>query len=397
MNTPMASHDGTGQVYTLSAPLPIARPWLGPEEVAAVQRVIASGWIAQGNEVAAFERAFATCVGASHACAVSSCTAALHLALLGVGVTRGDEVITVSHSFIATANAIRYCGATPVFIDIDPMTYNMDPRLIEAAMSPRTRAILVVHQMGMPADLSSILTLAAHYHVPVIEDAACAIGSETSWQGQWQPIGRPHGLVSCFSFHPRKLMTTGDGGMLTTNDAALDRQFRQWRQHGMTIPASLRHGSSQVIYETYTDVGYNYRMTDLQAAIGIVQLQRLPEIIRQRRALAALYTEALADIRGVTLPYEPSYAQTNWQSYIVRLDDASRQHSVMQALQDRGISTRRGIMCAHLEPPYASDWPAGCLPHSEAAQRHGLILPLFTGMDENDVVRVVAALAEILA
>jgi dTDP-4-amino-4,6-dideoxygalactose transaminase len=387
----------TTQIASQSTTLPIARPWFGPEEVEAVQRVLASGWIAQGNEVAAFERAFASHVGAAHACAVSSCTAALHLALLGLGVSAGDEVITVSHSFIATANAIRYCGATPVFIDIDPMTYNMDPTLIEAAISPRTRAILVVHQLGMPADLSSILTLAAQYHIPVIEDAACAIGSEILWQGQWQRIGRPHGLVSCFSFHPRKLMTTGDGGMLTTHDPDLDRQFRQWRQHGMTIPASLRHGSSQVIYETYTEVGYNYRMTDLQAAIGIVQLQRLPELIRQRRTLAAVYTETLADLRGVTLPYEPPYVQTNWQSYIVRLDDASRQHGVMQALQDRGISTRRGVMCAHLEAPYASAWPAGCLPHSEAAQRHGLILPLFAGMDEHDVLRVVAALDEILA
>lgn len=387
----------TTQIASQSTPLPIARPWFGPEEVEAVQRVLASGWITQGNEVAAFERAFATYVGAAHACAVSSCTAALHLALLGVGASAGDEVITVSHSFIATANAIRYCGATPVFIDIDPMTYNMDPTLIEAAISPRTRAILVVHQLGMPADLSSILTLAAQYHIPVIEDAACAIGSAILWQGQWQRIGRPHGLVSCFSFHPRKLMTTGDGGMLTTHDPDLDRQFRQWRQHGMTIPASIRHGSSQVIYETYTDVGYNYRMTDLQAAIGIVQLQRLPELIRQRRTLAAVYTETLADLCGVTLPYEPPYAQTNWQSYIVRLDDASRQHGVMQALQDRGISTRRGVMCAHLEAPYASDWPAGCLPHSEAAQRHGLILPLFAGMHEHDVLRVVAALDEILA
>jgi len=191
--------------------IPIAKPLLDEREVEAVRRVILSGWVTQGPEVEAFERDFARQVGASHACAVSNCTTALHLALLAVGVGAGDEVITVSHSFIATANAVKYCGATPVFIDIEPDTYNMDPALIEAAITPKTKAILCVHQLGMPCDLAAIVEIGRRREVPVIEDAACAIGSEILWNGRWEKIGKPHGDIACFSFHPRKVITTGDG------------------------------------------------------------------------------------------------------------------------------------------------------------------------------------------
>jgi dTDP-4-amino-4,6-dideoxygalactose transaminase len=363
----------------------------------AVQRVIASGWVAQGPEVVTFEQAFAAYVDAPYACAVSSGTTALHLALLAVGVAPGDEVITVSHSFIATANAIRYCGATPVFVDIDPVTYNLDPARITAAISPRTAALLIVHQMGMPADMARILPLAAKYRLPVVEDAACAIGSEIYWQGQWQRIGRPHGQVACFSFHPRKLLTTGDGGMLVTSSPEIDRHVRQWRQHGLAVPAPISPDAPDIPGEAYPVLGFNYRLTDLQAAIGTVQLQRLPELLQERRALAALYTSALQGIPGLRPPSEPTYVRSNWQSYMVRLEDASRQLPVMQALHHQGISTRRGIMCAHLEAPYAATWPAGCLPHSEAARQHGVILPLYPGMRTTDIERVVTALRAALA
>src|SRR5687767_7624263 len=229
----------------------VARPWMDDREADAARRAILSGWVTQGPEVAAFEREFAAAVGADHACAVSSCTTALHVALMAFGVGPGDEVVTVSHSFIATASAIRYCGATPVFVDVQLDTFNMDASLIEGALSPRTRAILCVHQLGMPCDLAGTLEAARRHGVPVIEDAACAAGSEIRWNGQWERVGRPHADVACFSFHPRKLLSTGDGGMLTTARPDLDERFRLLRQHGMSVPDTARHASATVINESY--------------------------------------------------------------------------------------------------------------------------------------------------
>ena len=213
----MSDSDSVAQTMKMEN-IPIAKPWIGEPEAEAARRAIMSGWVTQGPEVAGFEQEFAAYVGANYACAVSNCTTALHLALLAVGVQPKDEVITVSHSYIATANSIRYCGAIPVFVDIEPQTYNINPVLIEDAISNRTRAILIVHQMGMPCDLKAILAIAHRYNLPVIEDAACAIGSEILWDGQWEKIGKPHGDIACFSFHPRKVITTGDGGMITTNN-----------------------------------------------------------------------------------------------------------------------------------------------------------------------------------
>src|SRR5689334_20885804 len=324
--------------------IPVARPWMGEEEAGAARRAILSGWVTQGPEVAAFEREFAAAVGATHACAVSSCTTALHVALVALGVGSGDEVITVSHSFIATANAIRYCGATPVFVDIDPITFNIDAALVEGAITPKTKAILAVHQLGMPCELSSLVSIAKRRGVPLIEDAACAIGSEIEWQGSWQRIGRPHGDVACFSFHPRKLLSTGDGGMLTTPRPDLDRAFRLLRHHGMSVPDALRHSSERVIFEQYPVVGFNYRMTDIQAAIGREQLKRLPAIVSRRRELAMRYTVGLQSSNRVVVPREPPWARTNWQSYAIRLNDGINQHTLMQQLLDAGVATRRGVM-----------------------------------------------------
>ena len=235
--------------------IPVAKPLLDEREVEAARRVVLSGWVTQGPEVAAFESEFADLIGSPHACAVSNCTTALHLALKAVGVGADDEVITVSHSFIATANAIRYCGAIPVFVDIQANGYNIDRALIEPAITPRTKAILCVHQLGMPCDLHPILELGKRHSIPVIEDAACAIGSEILWGSSWEKIGAPRGAIACFSFHPRKVVTTGDGGMLTTANPDYDRKFRLWRQHGMSVSDTVRHGSRELIHETYPELG----------------------------------------------------------------------------------------------------------------------------------------------
>lgn len=411
--------------------IPVAKPFLGEEEAAAAREVLLSGWVTQGPKVQEFEQRFAACVGARHACAVSSCTTALHLALLGVGVQPGDVVITVSHSFIATANAVRHCGAEPVFIDIDARTYNMDVAALRkclahdcesrngeifyrdvarlcAGESPlchidparktlgRVAAILPVHQMGMPCEIEEIVRLARQYNLPVVEDAACAIGSEISSDGgsTWDKIGKPHGKVACFSFHPRKILTTGDGGMLTTNNPALDAKFRLWRQHGMSVPDAVRHSANTVIIEEYLTTGYNYRMTDIQAAIGIEQLKKMAAIITQRRSLAARYREYFGNAAGIALPHEPAKVRTNWQSYPVRLPRHLPQKKVLQALLDQNISLRPGIMNAHQQQPYLpQNWR---LPESERARDGAILLPLFHELQPEAQRFIRDALAEVL-
>jgi perosamine synthetase len=368
--------------------IPIAMPLLDKDEADAAREVVLSGWVSQGPQVAAFEREFSALVGAPHACAVSNCTAALHVALTALNIAPGDEVITASHSFIATANCIRYCGANPVFVDIDPDTYNIDPARVAEAITPRTRAILAVHQMGMPCDLSALVALTKRHDLILIEDAACAAGSQIRVGEQWDWIGKPHGDIACFSFHPRKVITTGEGGMLTTSNPEFDRNFKLLRQHGMSVPDTVRHSSPQVIFEDYLEVGFNYRMTDVQAAVGRKQLERLPELVARRRAHALRYAELLGNIEGLSLPAEPEWARSNWQSYCVRLPNRVDQKEVMQNLLDQGIATRRGIMCSHREAPYLKGKQRYDLRESELAQDHSILLPIYAQMSEDDLVCV---------
>jgi perosamine synthetase len=362
--------------------IPIARPSFGLNEEKAVLEVLRSGWVSQGPCVAEFERKFAEYVGGAHAVAVSSCTTALHLAFLAAGVKPGDEVLCPSLSFIATANAIVHAGASPIFVDIDRSTYNMDPACIERSITPRTRAILVVHQIGLPSPLDEICSIAASRGLMVIEDAACAIGSE--YKGR--SIGSPHTSMACFSFHPRKILTTGEGGMITTADEKLAPRLKKLRQHGMTVSDLSRHSSTQVVTESYDEVGYNYRMTDLQAAIGLVQLERLNEMLARRRQLASRYSQRLSQLEWLVPPFEPANCRHNFQSYMVRLkDDAPiTRDGLMQELLDRGVSTRRGIMAIHRELPYRHDKWNSLLPRTNEVADSTIILPLFYAMTEEE-------------
>ena len=388
--------------------IPLTRPALGEAEAAAARRVLLSGWLTQGPEVRAFEDEFASYTGASEAIAVNSGTAALELVLHALDIGPGDEVVTVSHSFIATANAVRRSGALPVFVDITPGTFNIDPIRTASAIGPRTRAILAVHQIGMPCDLAALAILAEARGLPLIEDAACAAGSEIEWQGRWERIGRPRGVAACFSFHPRKVLTTGDGGMITTNDRKLAGRMRRLRVHGIDIEGHVRH-SAGVYIESYAEPGFNMRMTDFQAAVGRVQLTRLNEIVGRRRELARRYAQRLAAIPGIVPPHEPAWARSNWQSYCVGLPAACDQHEIMARMAKNGIASRRGILCAHREPAYPrGTWscvpgpgrcdcpPGSCvnLKESERAQDRSIQIPLFEAMSDAELDFVADCLAE---
>ena len=370
--------------------IPVMRPWLGQEEAAAAAEAVASGWIAQGPRVREFEEAFATAVGAPHAVAVSSCTAALHLALIAAGIAPGDEVIVPSLSFIATANAVRYVGAQPVFADVDLVTQNLVPETVESHLTGRTRAVILVDQAGVPADLDAMRALCDPLHVTVIEDAACAAGS--TYQGR--PVAAGAALAA-FSFHPRKLLTTGEGGMITTWDASVAVRLRRLREHGMDVSAAERHRSKQPVVERYTEVGFNFRMTDVQAAIGLVQLRKLGQMVARRRALARRYQDLLSGIPGLLTANDPPYGETNYQSFWILLPDdtVSRDH-LMRLMSDAGVSVRRGIMAAHLEPAYSG--ANASLPVTERLTRHSLILPLFHDMTQGEQDHVVSVVASAL-
>jgi len=397
----------------MNVPIPLARPWLGEAEAEAARATVLSGWVMQGPKVAEFERCFADYVGASHACAVSSGTAALILALKAVGVGHGDVVLTVSHSFIATANAIRACGAEPVFVDIELTGYNLDPKALARVLgsecrrdgeslwysgvdrlsrlpeSPlrtakgpagRVAAILAVHQMGIPCDIGAVDKLAREYGIPWVEDAACAIGSE--WNGQ--RIGRPHSDAACFSFHPRKVITTGDGGMIVTNRAEIDEACRHCRQHGMVPP------SAGGVFESYACTAYNYRLTDIQAAIGTEQLARLPEIIERRRERVAYYRTCLAANPVFRILPEGPGKLYNWQSLPVDFGGAGIDPArLIGALTSSGITAKPGIMNAHSELPYGGIWQ---LPECERRRMETVLLPLFHDLDFADIERVAAVL-----
>ncbi|HEU5354346.1 MAG TPA: DegT/DnrJ/EryC1/StrS family aminotransferase [Actinocrinis sp.] len=370
--------------------IPVMIPWLGKAEADAAAEAVLSGWVAQGPRVARFEEEFAARVGARHAVAVSSCTTALHLALVACGIGPGDEVIVPSFSFIATANAVRYVGATPVFADVDLETGNLTPETVEPVVTDRTRAVMLVHQGGMPADVDAMRTLCIRHGLELVEDAACAIGSEY--------LGKPVGAgsaIAAWSFHPRKLLTTGEGGMLTLDREDWAGRLRRLREHAMDLSAAARHASSGPTFESYLETGFNYRMTDIQAAVGLVQLEKLAAMVERRRQLADRYYELLADIPGLTPVRDPEYGRSNFQSFWVLLDPArfpgGSRDATLHRLAAAGVSARRGIMASHLEPAYEGTDHVP-LPNTERLTRDSLILPLFHALTEAQQEHVVDVL-----
>ncbi|GGN33318.1 aminotransferase DegT [Actinoplanes campanulatus] len=371
--------------------IPVMIPDLGEEEAQAAAEAVRSGWVAQGPRVARFEQEFAAAVGAGHGVAVSSCTTGLHLALVLLDVGPGDEVIVPSLSFIATANAVRYVGATPVFADVELATGNVTVETVDAVRTPRTRAVIAVHQGGVPFDTVALRKAADDWGIGLVEDAACAAGSTA--------YGAPAGTgarVAAWSFHPRKLITTGEGGMVTVDSPEAAARLKRLREHGMNVSAADRHASKQPVLEAYLETAFNYRMTDIQAAVGLVQLGKLAGLVAQRRELAARYQRLLSDVNGLIPVTDPAYGQTNYQSFWVLLTPAYRRarDEVLSELAAKGVSARRGIMAAHLEPAYADVTPCP-LPVTERITRESLILPLHHRLTEADQDHIVGVLREL--
>ena len=365
--------------------IPVMKPWFGDDEAKAAADAVNSGWVAQGPRVAAFEARFAAYVGAAHGVAVSSCTTALHLGLHLLGIGPGDEVVVPSLSFIATANCAVYVGATPVFADVEPEDGNISVRTVEPVLTERTRAVVVVDQGGVPADVAPLRALCARRGIALVEDSACGAGSR--YRGA--PVGADAD-ISAWSFHPRKLLTTGEGGMLTTGDEQMAVRARRLREHGMNISAAARHESRQPVIESYLELGFNYRMTDVQAAIGLVQLDKLDQMVRRRRDLAACYQAMLADVPGLRTVRDPEWGESNFQSFWVEVgaDYPLGRDDLLATLANEGVSARAGIMAAHRQPAYAGH-PHGDLSVTERLTDNTLILPLFHDLTEAEQQTVV--------
>jgi perosamine synthetase len=371
--------------------IPFARPEFDDAEAAAVAAVLRTGWASQGPAVAKFEELFAARVGASYGVAVSSCTTALHLALLIAGVEPGDEVVCPSYSFIATANAVLYAGGTPIVGDIDAATWNLDAADALRRITSRTRVVMPVHQVGLAADLNAFAPLPGH--VSLVEDAACAIGS--TYRGK--PIGS-HGHITCFSFHPRKTLSTGEGGMITTDDAAVAERARRLRSHGASVSAHERHRAKGVVYEEYAELGYNYRLSDILAAVGLAQLPKVDGFLARRKTIADRYDAAFARLPELQVPARPPYAGHAFQSYGVMLTDAcSRDRDeVMRLLIERGISCRRGIPPIHLEPLYRNRFGSISLPVTERVAARSIFLPMYASLSAGDQDRVIDTVAALV-
>jgi dTDP-4-amino-4,6-dideoxygalactose transaminase len=353
-----------------------------------------SGWLTQGPKVAEFEQQFAVRHGVQCAIAASSCTSALHLILAALGIGPGDEVIVPAFTWIATANVVRYCGADPVFADIDPISYNIDPKQLSFHIRERTRAIIVVHLFGLCADMEALRNVAGD--IPLIEDAACAAGAEYCGQS-----AGGLGAAAAFSFHPRKVITTGEGGMVTTNDRALAQKISCLRNHGASISEEQRHsGPRPYLLPEFNLLGFNYRMTDLQGAVGLVQLAKLDRFIEERARWAAWYRERLAGVEWLRLPEEPVDGRHAWQAFVTYVDPdlaPMPRNQIMERLQNRGVATRPGTHAVHMLDYYRHCYVLAekACPVARDCDRQTMAIPLHNRMDMEDYHHVVDCLTSL--
>lgn len=373
----------------------ISLPCTGDEEWQAVREPLVSGWLTQGPRVSEFEKAFAVRHDVPHALATTSCTTGLHLILAAMGIGPGDEVIVPAFTWVATANVVVYCGATPVFADVDRRTNNIDPAGIASRITPRTKAVIAVHLFGLCADMDALRAVIPS-HVPIIEDAACAAGA--SYKGR---SAGSLGLAAAFSFHPRKSITTGEGGMVTTNDEKLASMADMLRNHGASISEEQRHkGPRPYLLPEFNLLGFNYRMTDLQGAVGLVQLSKLDQFIEERAQWAAFYTESLADINWLLPPQTQKDCRHAWQAYVLYVNPEKApllRNEIMEYLQSKGISTRPGTHAVHMLGFYAQrfslkpeDFPA-----ARDCNDQTMAIPLHNRMAKEDFEYVVDALHSI--
>lgn len=374
--------------------IPLMKPWLGIEEWESLKDVILSGWISQGPKVHEFEKCVADFIGVKHAVATNSCTSALHLALRAHGVKGGDEVILPDSTCMADANAVIMAGAIPVFADIDDKTYNIDPQNVVNLITEKTRAVLIVDQIGLPADIEKFINISMRHNIILIDDAATALGAK--YKGKY--LGA-NGVTTTFSFHPRKMITTGEGGMLVTDDEKIADMSRVLRSAGASVSDLERHKAKGIILQKYYTNGYNYRMTDMQAAIGIVQMKKLPEMLKKRMQQAEFYNKAFGEIDEIDIPYVPEYATHAYSSYLLKLkrNIKIKIQDIIDKMAEKNISCRFGIQPLHREPYFRNlglsdtDFPASC----EVADR-SFFIPIFPGLSEENRTYIVSCLKELL-
>lgn len=377
--------------------LPFAVPHITQDEIDEVADTLRSGWLATGPKTKRFEREFAAAVGAGHAVALSSATAALHLALDALGIGAGDEVIVPVYTFTATASVIVHCGAHPVFVDVDPITCNLDPALLAAAITPRTRAVIVVHIAGVPAEMDEILAIAHGHGIPVVEDAAHAFPA--SYRGQ--SIGAVSDLTA-FSFYATKTLATGDGGMLTTNNAEYAQRATVMALHGISRDAWKRYSAEGSWRYEVLDAGYKYNMTDIAAALGLHQLARRQWLLERRRAIAAHYSAAFAQCDALETPPNPAHIEHAWHLYQLRLRPerlSITRDAFIQALTVAQIGTSVHFIPLHLHPYYRDryDLAPADFPTALDAYEREVSLPIYPGMSDEDVRDVIAAVEQIVA